>query len=65
LRVKRYLKAGRRARLFFRGLLEMCAFLAPQGVLRNPWGAKNRAFRFNLFACGKKDFRCNPLRPTG
>jgi hypothetical protein len=22
---------------------------------------KNRAFRSNLFACGKKDFRCNPI----
>jgi hypothetical protein len=37
----------------------MRAFFAP--------GAKNRAFRSNLF-CGraaKKDFRFNPLRPTG
>jgi hypothetical protein len=32
-----------------------------------PQGAKNRAFRSNLF-CGraaKKDFRFNPSRPTG
>jgi hypothetical protein len=27
--------------------------------------AKNRAIRFNLFACGKKDFRFYPLRGPG
>jgi hypothetical protein len=34
---------------------------------RGPGPRKNRAFRSNLF-CGraaKKDFRRNPLRPTG
>jgi hypothetical protein len=39
----------------------LSAFLAPAA------GAKNRAFRSNLFYrfAVKKDFRFNPLRPTG